>query len=98
MGGGNSQDLCIEQLFNTKKVQEVKGEVNKLEHNLVFFQHVQEDNSMFLEVKKNIEKHKVSLEGWIAKQRKLKTFIRNQEQAQNQEQETVKEETQEQDN
>ena len=53
---------------------------------------------MFVEVKKNIEKHKVSLEGWIAKQRKLKTFIRNQEQAQNQEQETVKEETQEQDN
>lgn len=98
MGGGNSQDLSKEQFFITKKIQEVKGEINQLENNLGFFQHVKEDNPMFVEVKKNIEKHKVSLEGWIAKQRKLKTFIRNQEQAQNQEQETVKEETQEQDN
>lgn len=86
MGEGNSQDLSKEQFFITKKIQEVKGEINQLENNLGFFQHVKEDNPMFVEVKNNIQKHKSNLEGWVAKQRKLKSFIRNQEQEQAQEQ------------
>lgn len=79
MGDDHSKDLSNEQFFITKKVQEIKGEINQLENNLGFFQHVKDDNPMVVEVRKNIDKHKESLEVWQSKLRKLKTFIRNQE-------------------
>lgn len=79
MKGDDSRDLSKEQFFITKKVQEIKGEINQLENNLGFFQHVKEDNPMLVEVKKNIDKHKESLEVWQSKLRKLKTFVRSQD-------------------
>ncbi len=79
MGGSDTRDLSKEQFFLTKKVQEVKAEINQLENNLGFFQHVKDDNPMVVDVKKNIEKHKGQLEVWQSKLRRLKTFIRNQE-------------------
>lgn len=79
MKGNDSRDLSKEQFFLTKKVQEIKGEINQLENNLGFFQHVKEDNPMLMEVKKNINKHKESLEVWQSKLRKLKTFVRTQD-------------------
>lgn len=78
MGGDDSRDLSKEQFFLTKKVQEVKAEINQLENNLGFFQHVKEDNPMLLDVKKNIEKHKASLEVWQSKLRKLKAFLKSE--------------------
>ncbi len=79
MGGSDTRDLSKEQFFLTKKVQEVKAEINQLENNLGFFQHVKDDNPMVVDVKKNIEKHRGELEVWQSKLRKLKTFIKNQE-------------------
>lgn len=78
MGGDDSRDLSKEQFFLTKKVQEVKAEINQLENNLGFFQHVKEDSPMLMDVKKNIEKHKASLEVWQSKLRKLKSFLRSE--------------------
>lgn len=79
MSNDGSKDLSKEQFFITKKIQEIKGEINQLENNLGFFQHVKDDNPMVVEVRKNIEKQKAGLEVWQSKLRKLKTFIRNQE-------------------
>lgn len=79
MTGDDARDLSKEQFFITKKVQEIKAEINQLENNLGFFQHVKEDNPMLVEVKKNIDKHKSSLEVWQSKLRKLKTFVRTQD-------------------
>ncbi len=79
MGDDNSKDLSKEQFFISKKIQEIKSEINQLENNLGFFQHVKDDNPMVMDVRKNIDKHKASLEVWQSKHRKLKTFLRNQE-------------------
>jgi len=87
MGGRDERDFSKEQFFITKKVQEIKGEINQLENNLGFFQHVKEDNPMLVEVKKNISKHKESLEVWQSKLRKLKTFIRTKDQEQSKDEE-----------
>ena len=79
MGGDNSNDLSKEQFFLSKKIQEIQGEINQLENNLGFFQHVKDDNPMVMDVRKNIDKQKASLEVWQSKHRKLKNFIKNQE-------------------
>ena len=79
MRGDGAKDLSKEQFFITKKIQEIKSEINQLENNLGFFQHVKDDNPMVVDVRKNIDKHKSGLEVWQSKLRKLKTFIRKQD-------------------
>ncbi len=64
-----------ERFFIQKKVQEIKSEINQLENNLGFFQHVDDDNPMVKEVHKNIAKHKDELELWQAKYRKIKAMF-----------------------
>ncbi len=64
-----------ERFFIQKKVQEIKSEINQLENNLGFFQHVDDDNPMVKEVHKNIAKHKEELELWQAKYRKIKAMF-----------------------
>ena len=68
------QALNKERFFITKKIDEVKAEINQLENNLGFFQHVAEDNPLVKEVHKNIAEHKKTLEIWKAKLKKLKTL------------------------
>ncbi len=63
-----------ERYFISKKVDEVKAEINQLENNLGFFQHVPDDNPMVKEVHKNIADHKKTLEIWKAKLKKIKTI------------------------
>ncbi|WP_290477994.1 MULTISPECIES: DUF349 domain-containing protein [unclassified Leeuwenhoekiella] len=69
-----NQALNKERYFITKKIDEVKAEINQLENNLGFFQHVPDDNPMVKEVHKNIAEHKKTLEIWKAKLKKLKTL------------------------
>ena len=70
----DNQALNKERYFITKKIDEVKAEINQLENNLGFFQHVPDDNPMVKEVHKNIAEHKKTLEIWKAKLAKLKAL------------------------
>lgn len=64
-----------ERMFITKKIDEMKQEINQLENNLGFFQHVDDNNPMVKEVHKNIQRHKDELELWKAKLKKLKEVM-----------------------
>ncbi len=66
--------LGKERFFITKKIDEIKSEINQLENNLGFFQYVSDDNPMVKEVHKNINKQKESLELWKAKLKKIKSL------------------------
>lgn len=75
--GDDQRGLEKERFFITKKVQEIKAEINQLENNLGFFQHVPDDNPMVKEVHNNIAKHKEELELWQAKLRKVRAMFTN---------------------
>lgn len=64
-----------ERMFITKRIDEMKQEINQLENNLGFFQHVDQNNPMVKEVHKNIQRHKDELELWKAKLKKLKEVM-----------------------
>ncbi|WP_108868603.1 DUF349 domain-containing protein [Aquimarina aquimarini] len=64
--------LRNEQNFIRKKIDEVNGEIRQLENNLLFFKHASDDNPMVMDVNKNIEKHRETLEVWKAKLKKIK--------------------------
>jgi hypothetical protein len=70
----DSKHLDNERLFISKKVSEIKGEINQLENNLQFFNNVKSDNPLVKSVHDNIKKHKDSLDIWQAKLKKIKTF------------------------
>jgi hypothetical protein len=65
--------LQNEQFFLSKKIDEIKAEINQLENNLGFFQHVPDDNPMVAKVHKNIAGHKEQLEVWKKKLIKIKS-------------------------
>lgn len=75
VGENDASALEKERFFITKKVQEVKAEINQLENNLGFFQHVADDNPLVKEVHNNINKHKESLAVWTSKLRKVKQML-----------------------
>lgn len=68
----DSRFLDNERSFIRKKLDEVKGEINQLENNLLFFKHVKDDNPLVKEVHNNINKHKESLALWKTKLSKIK--------------------------
>ncbi|WP_274474411.1 DUF349 domain-containing protein [Mangrovimonas aestuarii] len=61
-----------ERIFISKKIDEIKGEINQLENNLQFFTNVEDDNPVVKDVKKNIRRHKESLKLWRTKLSKIK--------------------------
>ena len=65
-----------ENFFLSKKVDEIKAEINQLENNLGFFQHVPDDNPLVQDVHKNIAKHKEELALWEAKKRKVRATLK----------------------
>ncbi|MCF7561653.1 DUF349 domain-containing protein [Sabulilitoribacter multivorans] len=68
----NNRDLDNERSFISKKISEVKGQINQLENNLQFFTNVDDDNPVVKEVKNNIKAHKESLKLWKDKLSKIK--------------------------
>lgn len=68
----NTKHLDNERSFISKKIDEVKGQINQLENNLQFFTNVDDDNPLVKEVHKNIKKHKESLKLWKSKLKKIK--------------------------
>ncbi len=64
--------LKSEQSFIRKKIEDVHGEIRQLENNLQFFKNAKDDNPLVIEVQKNIEKHRETLEVWKAKLKKIR--------------------------
>ena len=68
----DERKLKNEHFFISKKIDETKHEINQLENNLGFFQHVDDSNPLVQEVHKNIARHKEQLEVWKAKLKRIK--------------------------
>jgi len=70
----DERKLRNEQIFISKKISDVKQEINQLENNLGFFQYADQENPLVKEVHNNIANHKESLEVWKAKLNTLKSM------------------------
>ena len=57
--------------FISKKISEVKSQINQLENNLQFFTNVEEDNPLVKEVHNNIKAHRETLKLWENKLNKI---------------------------
>ena len=68
----DSKHLDNERAFISKKIDEIKGQINQLENNLQFFTNVDDDNPLVKEVHSNIKKHKDDLKLWKKKFKKIK--------------------------
>ncbi len=66
-----------EKIFLMRKIDEVRNEIFQLENNIQFFtntKNAKKENSIVLEVRKNIEKHREGLEVWIEKLKQLRNL------------------------
>ncbi|AUC83244.1 DUF349 domain-containing protein [Lacinutrix sp. Bg11-31] len=63
-----------EYSFIRQKIGEIKGEINQLENNLLFFKHADEKNPLVKSVHDNIKKHSEGLTIWKAKLKKIKVM------------------------
>ena len=69
--------LDNEKIFLMRKIEEVKNEIFQLENNIQFFtntKNAKKENSIVLEVRKNIALHKESLEVWKEKLKQLRNL------------------------
>ena len=70
----DSRKLENEKIFLMRKIEEVRSEIFQLENNIQFFANAKKDNPMVLEVKKNIERHKESLDVWKEKLKQVRSL------------------------
>ena len=64
-GNNDSRKLENEKIFLMRKIDEIKNEIFQLENNIQFFtntRNAKKENSIVLEVRKNIEKHREEME------------------------------------
>ena len=76
----DTRKLEGEKIFIMRKIEEVQNEIFQLENNIQFFtntRNAKKENSIVLEVRKNIAIHKESLETWKEKLKQLRSL--NQE-------------------
>jgi hypothetical protein len=76
----DTRKLEGEKIFIMRKIDEVQNEIFQLENNIQFFtntRNAKKENSIVLEVRKNIAIHKESLETWKEKLKQLRVL--NQE-------------------
>jgi len=76
----DSRKLENEKIFIMRKIEEVRHEIIQLENNIQFFtntRNAKKENSIVLEVRKNIAIHKESLDTWKEKLKQLRNL--NQE-------------------
>ena len=69
--GDNERAIQNERSFIRQKIEETKGEIRQLETNLQFFSNASDDNPLLQDVVKRVEAHKVALDTWKAKLKKL---------------------------
>lgn len=73
----DSRKLDNEKIFLMRKIEEVKNEIFQLENNIQFFantRNAKKENSIVLEVRKNIALHKESLDVWKEKLKQLRNL------------------------
>ncbi len=73
----DSRKLESEKIFLIRKIDEVQNEIFQLENNIQFFtntKNAKKENSIVLEVRKNIAIHKESLEVWKEKLKQLRNL------------------------
>ena len=76
----DNRKLENEKIFIIRKIEEVQNEIFQLENNIQFFtntKNAKKENSIVLEVRKNIAIHKESLDTWKEKLKQLRSL--NQE-------------------
>ncbi len=76
----DTRKLESEKIFLIRKIEEIQNEIFQLENNIQFFtntKNAKKENSIVLEVRKNIAIHKESLEVWKEKLKQLRNL--NQE-------------------
>ncbi|WP_281322412.1 DUF349 domain-containing protein [Flavobacterium aestivum] len=76
----DTRKLDNEKIFIMRKIEEVQNEIFQLENNIQFFtntKNAKKENSIVLEVRKNIAIHKESLDVWKEKLKQLRNM--NQE-------------------
>lgn len=76
----DNRKLENEKIFIIRKIEEVQNEIFQLENNIQFFtntKNAKKENSIVLEVRKNIAIHKESLDTWKEKLKQLRNL--NQE-------------------
>ncbi|RTY92372.1 DUF349 domain-containing protein [Flavobacterium sp. GT3R68] len=73
-GMDDSRKLENEKIFLMRKIDEVQSEIFQLENNIQFFANAKKDNPMVLEVKKNIERHRESLDLWKEKLKQVRNL------------------------
>ena len=73
----DTRKLEGEKIFIIRKIEEVQNEIFQLENNIQFFtntRNAKKENSIVLEVRKNIAIHKESLETWKEKLKQLRSL------------------------
>lgn len=73
----DTRKLESEKIFLIRKIEEVQNEIFQLENNIQFFtntKNAKKENSIVLEVRKNIAMHKESLEVWKDKLKQLRNL------------------------
>ncbi|MGC1516649.1 MAG: DUF349 domain-containing protein, partial [Maribacter sp.] len=81
LSNNHDQERAIqnERTFIRSKIEESKTEIRQLENNLEFFSNASESNPLVQDVIKRVEQHKVSLEAWKSKLKKLNILKNNLE-------------------
>lgn len=78
----DTRKIDNEKIFLMRKIDEVKNEIFQLENNIQFFtnsKNAKKENSIVLEVRKNIQKHKEQLEILKDKLKQIRNLNSNQE-------------------
>lgn len=73
----DSRKIESEKIFLIRKIEEVQNEIFQLENNIQFFtntKNAKKENSIVLEVRKNIAIHKENLEVWKEKLKQLRNI------------------------
>ncbi len=76
-GEGDGRKLENEKIFIIRKIEEIQQEIFQLENNIQFFssaKNAKKENPMIIEVRKNIERQKESIEVWKEKLKQLRAF------------------------
>ena len=78
----DTRKIDSEKIFLMRKIEEVKNEIFQLENNIQFFtntKNAKKENSIVLEVRKNIQRHKEQLEILKDKLKQIRNLNQNQE-------------------
>lgn len=77
VGSEDSRKLDNEKIFIMRKIDEVQNEIFQLENNIQFFQNTKnakKENSIVIEVRKTIERHKEELVSWKDKLKQIRNL------------------------